>query len=312
MRMKVIAFVFLCVLLTACAAHSDSAVEDSPTWQEQYDLGLRYLEEGNYEEAILAFTAAIEIAPKQAEAYIKTAEAYVALEDYNNAWDILEKGYIATGDISLLLVDWLQYKEPQEGALWVLTYWAAYRTDMTVAEYNQYEYDEYGYMIKRVIQAPKYTYDTGNSTYKDYLVTYSYTDDHLVEQNGLLMRRAMYTFCSAYNGTLDAVYEEPREFMMLIGTPINDSNGWIDNNEGGAICCDALLIPEHRQEVEETGRLTLYSFIEDDPLKGSYAEFEFDSYGNPVTIVSYGPDGTQMGTAILRWESIMPQPMRLD
>ena len=105
MRMKVIAFVFLCVLLTACAAHSDSAVEDSPTWQEQYDLGLRYLEEGNYEEAILAFTAAIEIAPKQAEAYIKTAEAYVALEDYNNAWDILEKGYIATGDISLLLVD---------------------------------------------------------------------------------------------------------------------------------------------------------------------------------------------------------------
>ena len=30
-------------------------------WQEQYDLGVRYLSEGNYEEAIIAFTAAIEL-----------------------------------------------------------------------------------------------------------------------------------------------------------------------------------------------------------------------------------------------------------
>ena len=28
-------------------------------WQEQYDLGQKYLTEGNYEEAIMAFTAAI-------------------------------------------------------------------------------------------------------------------------------------------------------------------------------------------------------------------------------------------------------------
>ena len=37
----------------------------TPTWQEQYDLGIRYLSEGNYQEAILAFTAAIEIDPKR-------------------------------------------------------------------------------------------------------------------------------------------------------------------------------------------------------------------------------------------------------
>lgn len=40
------------------------------TWQKQYDLGMRYLTEGSYEEAILAFTAAIEIDPKNADAYI--------------------------------------------------------------------------------------------------------------------------------------------------------------------------------------------------------------------------------------------------
>lgn len=48
------------------------------TWQEQYDLAVRYLSEGNYEEAIIAFTAAIEIDPKQATAYVGRGDAYSA------------------------------------------------------------------------------------------------------------------------------------------------------------------------------------------------------------------------------------------
>ena len=55
---------------------SASACKSQPTWQEQYDLGIRYLSEGNYEEAIIAFTAAIEIDPQQALAYIGRADAY--------------------------------------------------------------------------------------------------------------------------------------------------------------------------------------------------------------------------------------------
>lgn len=39
---------------------AESGTDTTLTWQEQYDLGLRYLSEGNYEEAIIAFTAAIE------------------------------------------------------------------------------------------------------------------------------------------------------------------------------------------------------------------------------------------------------------
>ena len=59
-------------LLTACG-------QSAPTWQEQYDLGVRYMSEGNYEEAIVAFTAAIEIDPKQAPAYVGRGDAYVGL-----------------------------------------------------------------------------------------------------------------------------------------------------------------------------------------------------------------------------------------
>ena len=80
----------LLLLLFACGAKD--------AWQEQYDLGMRYLNDGNYEEAIIAFTAAIEIDPKRPEAYLGAAEAYIAADDIDAAIAILEKGYKATGD----------------------------------------------------------------------------------------------------------------------------------------------------------------------------------------------------------------------
>ncbi len=63
--------------LTACGGKGTNTTADAITWQEQYDLGVRYLEEGNYEEAIIAFSAAIEIDPKRAEAYIGRGDACV-------------------------------------------------------------------------------------------------------------------------------------------------------------------------------------------------------------------------------------------
>lgn len=59
---------------------------------DQYlDLGMKYLSEGNYEEAILAFTSAIEIDPKSVPAYEGRADAYAAQGDYAAA----EKDYTA-------------------------------------------------------------------------------------------------------------------------------------------------------------------------------------------------------------------------
>ena len=100
-------FSFLLVLtllaLAACGAPStpSAATPEAASWQEQYDLGLRLLSEGNYEEAIIAFTAAIEIDAKRPEAYKFAAEAYVALEKIDVARAILEQGISQTGDTSL-------------------------------------------------------------------------------------------------------------------------------------------------------------------------------------------------------------------
>ena len=55
------------------------ACSNAPTWQEQYDLGMKYLEEGNYEEALTAFDSAIEIDAKKAAAFVGRADTYMAL-----------------------------------------------------------------------------------------------------------------------------------------------------------------------------------------------------------------------------------------
>lgn len=68
-------YIFLMIiLLSACTT-------GAKTWQDHYDLGMRYLSEGNYEEAILSFTAAIEIDAKRIEAYIGRGDAYFAFEE---------------------------------------------------------------------------------------------------------------------------------------------------------------------------------------------------------------------------------------
>ena len=84
----------LCMALTMCACGKKSSAQ---SWQEQYDLGVKYLDDGNYDEAVVAFTAAIKIDPKRAEAYEKIADAYVALGDYDNARKALEDGLAAVG-----------------------------------------------------------------------------------------------------------------------------------------------------------------------------------------------------------------------
>lgn len=68
------------LLLPACSSvPSEGDTGEGMAWQDYYDLGIRYLSEGNYQEAIIAFTAAIDIDPKRPEAYIGRGDTYHTL-----------------------------------------------------------------------------------------------------------------------------------------------------------------------------------------------------------------------------------------
>lgn len=101
---RIVCLILACMLfLTACGIKAEVL-----TWQEQFDLGVRYLSEGNYEEAILAFNAAIEIDPMQPESYISLAELYMEQDNADAALSVLEQGFAATEDERLreLLEKW--------------------------------------------------------------------------------------------------------------------------------------------------------------------------------------------------------------
>ena len=89
MKKKIIGIVgacFLSLLIAACGKTTEEK------WQEQYDLGQQYLLEENYEEAIVAFTAAIEIEPKEIQAYTGLIQAYWQAGDSGNADSIIQSG----------------------------------------------------------------------------------------------------------------------------------------------------------------------------------------------------------------------------
>lgn len=90
MKQLMAGFLSLVMLLTLCGCGKK---DGGATWQEQYDLGVRYLSEGNYEEAIIAFTAAIEIDPKNVDAYLSLADAYAATGDYKSAEKLFSRAY---------------------------------------------------------------------------------------------------------------------------------------------------------------------------------------------------------------------------
>ena len=99
--MKQFTCVFLTIILLLSLAACQKAPEVEPVdealdWQTQYDLGVRYLSEGNYQEAILAFEAAIEIDPKQETIYLKYAEAYTQQGDDASALRVLTRGFRET------------------------------------------------------------------------------------------------------------------------------------------------------------------------------------------------------------------------
>jgi len=106
-----VSVVFL-MLFALCACENRTL-----TWQEQYDLGIRYLEEGNYEEAVIAFTAAIEIDPKRTGAYSGLSSAYLAMGETEKAAEIWQQAQTQTltdAELTAFSVEEEQYERLQK------------------------------------------------------------------------------------------------------------------------------------------------------------------------------------------------------
>ncbi|GEM_PF-4173001 len=87
--------VVLFALFFAQRAYSESEAQSS------LDLGYKYISEGNYEAAIIAFEKVINIEPKNADAFRGIGIAYSAKGEYKKAEDYLKKAIAIRPDDSL-------------------------------------------------------------------------------------------------------------------------------------------------------------------------------------------------------------------
>jgi tetratricopeptide (TPR) repeat protein len=92
-RVLRVVFLGLLLLLAACG-------QKALTYEEQINLGQRFLEEGDYEQAIVAFTAAIRIEPKLSPAYVGLADAHKGLGQPEEAVAAIRQGVEAISDVA--------------------------------------------------------------------------------------------------------------------------------------------------------------------------------------------------------------------
>ena len=294
MRRTVSLLLALVLLLTlgSCGKKDGGA-----TWQEQYDLGVRYLSDGNYEEAILAFTAAIEIDPKRSEAYLGLADAYSGVGDSDAARKALEDGLDATdsAEIQALL-------EEQENA-WPqrLEKAGVLRVPVSQSYRSLYDWGPYGTIT--------YTYDQRGNVLR--------SEDTNYQNDGYTVSVTISEF--TYDG--DMVVSEKRWCEYDGGsTPIETyfqpqqaAPGWLGVSNGLfgdkiAVCMDPHPA-ELRMESGEAGKYVECPVEVSNPYMvddtdWTMAVYTYDELGYPVYVESYDMAGMLIGTAEISWAEI--------
>ncbi|WP_295635341.1 tetratricopeptide repeat protein [uncultured Intestinimonas sp.] len=285
------------LLLTACSG------QGTGSWQEQYDLGVRYLSEGNYEEAILAFTAAIEIDPSRAEAYAGRGGAYIAsgeteenlataLADYeaDDALETLREAVEHTDDPAVA-----EKLAEMEGGTFTDSAGLRRRVNHydgvgELSSYSLYEYDTEGHILQEssydpsgaLIQYVLHEWSNG----KHSKVSWYWPDGTLdiyntyeYDSNGAILVERHYTGDGELNGY--TIYERNEEGFTI-------RNDFYD--------ADGNLHSYSTFEYDINGNQTRYTYHNADGTIHSYGVFEYDDSGNLVKINNYDASGNLTGS----------------
>lgn len=90
-KITIISTIIISIVLLMIIGVGGVKVVNANKINNSLELGIKYLTEGNYEEAIITFEKVINIDNKNINAYIALANAYIADENYEKAIDIYLK-----------------------------------------------------------------------------------------------------------------------------------------------------------------------------------------------------------------------------
>lgn len=177
--------------------------------QEQLDLGTKYLDDMDYEQALVAFEAVLEIDPMNVDAYLGIVEVYIRTNEFEKALECAKEGYEVTGDKRLKE----KIKMIESGDIFASNGWAmkmtGYDGDGNLVYWHEYTYNLKGqqasvakYNAQGVQeQYLELTYDEEGRTLTYYYYSNDYGDivKHVREYSDNHYRETV------YEGTSDVV-----------------------------------------------------------------------------------------------------------
>ncbi len=292
------------------------------SWQEQYDLGMQYLESGDYEQAIVAFTVAIALDSKQAKVYVARGDACVlyseteeyltqAESDYQTALELddtlaaayygLANVYIIRGDTDSALEVLnlgLEKTDSDESLLELSEELASQEeADETAgagqtgentknAEEEEDTQDDFSGVLLRTWN----TYDTSGTLLNT--TTYEY------DEEGKLIRTNEYYTGGEFYETGEYAYDEEGHLTTIqyVDTLGYTMVYYYDKYENLVryefISSDGWFSEtEYVYEYDDAGHVLRYDIYEDGVWDG-YFVFEYDAYGNEIYYERYETDGT--------------------
>lgn len=291
----------LIFMLCACAQTEESG---AATWQEQYDLGVRYLEEGNYEEAIIAFTAAIEIDPRHPEAYIGRGDAYFARDDYPSA----ESDYRTAKDLDSALVD--AYDRLAD--LYVQT--GDLEQALSILHEGYEETGDQGLLnriqaLEKLSELPELPTDLPTAA----IVVSMYSADYGFEGHDA------YQFDEQGRMTSNTWYGTDNEPIVQETWVYDDENGTATNTSGETNENGQWVVTTETEEGTENRGWYWYSmgadndeeYITDPTLEtengrlnlenGGWADYGYDAQGRAITIHTYRAAGDLIGYCVVTY-----------
>ena len=326
---KITGFFFALLLLFQLGACG----QNTPTWEEQYDLGVRYLSEGNYDEAIIAFTAAIEIDPKRAEAYVGRGDAYIgsgeteenlvaALSDYQTALELastqaniylrIADCYVAMGDIPSA-VEILKVGIAETDASELKSRLEEYEsqllpeeiTVLTKQSYVIYEYlsrGDYGDDQEFRESYSIYEYDSNGYLIhqEDWFCDHSPWSSE--SDQWALTRSVDYTYNAESKEWVETEarrYDGEFEPVILKHYSIGTHDYTTGASGGVSITCDPY--PEEKSDFIYNPE---YGDKRDPQYDWYSAKYTYDVNGNAIKIESYSIDGLLLGVCELEYRTI--------
>lgn len=252
------------------------------------DLGDKYLDEANFDEALAAYDKALEIDDMCVEAYLGKIEVLIRTEKFDEALEVAKEGYDKTGDERLAeKIEMLESGNisDSEGRIYKETF---RDSDGSILGYNEYTYDyeHDGRSLKAIhydangkeAHSVECEYDD-----KDFeLVTYGtvHPEGTLIEchntyENGNITHYSYEYLGSHDGGEVDKYYDGDLCVKEV------DSH-YYDNNEP--------VITIRTYEYNSDNRIIKQTYSDEDGEITGYSTYSYDKDGNEVEYAFYSKD----------------------